>query len=290
MDSRPVVVITGATNGLGRLVALDLAGRDIRLGIVARDRAKVGQLRRQIERDSPGSTVDGFLADLSSVRDVRRVGQEISAHYDRIAVLINNAGVHAFSQRVTPEGFAEMTAVNYLAPWVLTNALLDTLAASAPARIVNVASQAARQAGGIAPARDLTDTDEYNRRESGRRYGRSKLMDIMFTQELARRLAGTGVVANCCCPGFNTTGLGRELPFATALEKILHGLRVGDPRRGAAIIIRLATDPAFAATTGGYFSVRAAKPLVCPEPGRGEAIQRELWDITANLLDHIATA
>ena len=126
MESRPVVVITGATNGLGRLVALDLAGRDIRLGIVARDGAKVAQLRRQIERDSPGSTVDAFLADLSSLRDVRRIGQEISARYDRIAVLINNAGVHGFSQRVTPEGFAEMTAVNYLAPWLLTNTLLDT--------------------------------------------------------------------------------------------------------------------------------------------------------------------
>ena len=290
MDSRPVVVITGATNGLGRLVALDLAGRDIRLGIVARDSAKVAQLRRQIEQDSPDSRVDAFLADLSSLRDVRRVGQEIGAHYDRIAVLINNAGVHAFSQRITPEGFAEMTAVNYLAPWLLTNTLLDTLAASAPARIVNVASQAAGHAGGITPARDITRTDEYNRREASRLYGRSKLMDIMFTQELARRLAGTGVVANCCCPGFNTTGLGRELPFAGALEKILHGLRLGDPRRGAAIIIRLATDPAFAATTGGYYSANAAKPLVCPEPGRGDAIQRELWDVTANLLDHIITA
>jgi NAD(P)-dependent dehydrogenase (short-subunit alcohol dehydrogenase family) len=289
MDSRPVVVITGATNGLGRLVALDLAGRDIRLVIVARDSAKVAQLRRQIEQDSPGSTVDAFLADLSSLRDVRRVGQEIGAHYDRIAVLINNAGVHAFSQRVTPEGFAEMTAVNYLAPWLLTNTLLDTLAASASARIVNVASQAARHAGGITPARDVTSTDEYNRRESSRLYGRSKLMDIMFTQELARRLAGTRIVANCCCPGFNTTGLGRELPFAAALEKILHGLRLGDPRRGAGIIVRLATDPAFAETTGGYFSVNA-KPLACPEPGRGEAIQRELWDVTADLLDHIVTA
>ena len=114
-------------------------------------------------------------------------------------------------------------------------------------------------------------------------------MDIMFSQELARRLAGTGVTANCCNPGFNTSGLGRELPMAGVLNKILATLRVGDPRRGAGIITRLATDPAFADTTGGYFSVKDAKPLDCPEPGRGADVQRELWDTTATLLDEILT-
>jgi NAD(P)-dependent dehydrogenase (short-subunit alcohol dehydrogenase family) len=109
-------------------------------------------------------------------------------------------------------------------------------------------------------------------------------MDIMFSQELARRLAGTGVTATCCDPGFNTTGLGRELPFAGLLEKVLRGLRIGDPNRGAAIITRLATDPAFAGRTGGYFSVRDAAPLPCPEPGRSEAIQLRLWEATAELL------
>jgi NAD(P)-dependent dehydrogenase (short-subunit alcohol dehydrogenase family) len=170
--------------------------------------------------------------------------------------LINNAGVHAFSQRVTPEGFAEMVAVNYLAPWVLTNTLRDKLMGSAPARVVIVASEAARHSGGITPARDITLTDDYNRRESAALYGRSKLMDIMFTQQLARRLEGADVTANCCESGFNTSGLGRELPFADVLEKVLTRLRVGDPRRGARIITRLATDPAFASTTGGYRNVR----------------------------------
>jgi NAD(P)-dependent dehydrogenase (short-subunit alcohol dehydrogenase family) len=176
-----------------------------------------------------------------------------------------------------------MTAVNYLAPWVLTNALRNKLIASAPARIVTVASEASRHAGSVDPARDLTDTAHYTRRGSAARYGRTKLMDVMFSQELARRLAGTGVTANCCDPGFNTTGLGRELPFAGVLEKALRGLRVGDPGRGAAIITRLATDPAFATSTGGYFSVKDARPLECPEPGRGEAIQRQLWEATEQL-------
>jgi NAD(P)-dependent dehydrogenase (short-subunit alcohol dehydrogenase family) len=269
-----ILVITGATNGLGKVVAGDLARRGAQLAVVARGPAKVDALRQEI------GPVDAFFADLSSPREVRRVGEEIAARHERIDVLVNNAGLHAFAQRVTPDGFSEMVAVNYLAPWVLTNALRDRLAG----RVVTVASGAARQAGGIDPARDLTSTEPYTRRESMELYGRTKLMDIMFSQELARRLAGTGVTANCCDPGFNTTGLGRELPFAGLLEKTLGALRIGDPRRGAGIITRLATDPAFATTTGGYFSVKDAKPLVCPEPGRGEDVQRALWDATAEIV------
>ncbi|MFJ9210970.1 SDR family NAD(P)-dependent oxidoreductase [Streptomyces sp. NPDC102264] len=284
MDRRPVMVITGATHGLGRLAALDLARGGAALGVVARSAEKAGALREEIGAAAPGTPVEVFLADLSLLREVRRVGKEISARYPRIDVLINNAGLHAFSQRITPEGFSEMTAVNYLAPWVLTATLRDRLVASAPARIVTVASEASRRSGGIVPARDLVLTDDYGRRESSRLYGRTKLMGIMFSQELGRRLAGTGVTANCCDPGFNTSGLGRELPLAGVLEKALTRLGVGDPRRGAGIIVRLATDPALAGTTGGYYSVKDAEPLLCPEPGRGEVIQRELWERTATLL------
>ncbi|GAA4232373.1 NAD(P)-dependent dehydrogenase (short-subunit alcohol dehydrogenase family) [Streptosporangium album] len=287
MDDRPVIVLTGATNGLGKIAALELAHRGAHLGIVARDPVKAETLLREIDQVAPGTSAELFLADLTSLKDVRRAGQEIATRFERIDVLINNAGLHAFSQRITPEGFAEMTAVNYLAPWVLTNTLRDKLVASAPARVVTVASEASRHSGGIDPARDLTLVDDYNRRESSKLYGRSKLMDIMFTQELGRRLAGTGVTANCCDPGFNTSGLGRELPFSGILEKILTRLKIGAPQRGAGIIVRLATDPAFAATTSGYFSVKDAKPLTCPEPGCSEAIQRELWETTANLLSDI---
>jgi NAD(P)-dependent dehydrogenase (short-subunit alcohol dehydrogenase family) len=224
------------------------------------------------------------------LRDVRRAGKEIDARYERIDVLINNAGVHAFSQRITPDGFAEMVAVNYLAPWVLTNTLRGKLVASAPARVVTVASEGARWAGRIDPLPDLTATATYTRREAMTLYFRSKLMDIMFTQELGRRLAGTGVTANCCDPGFNVSGLGRDLPFAGVLERLLRALRIGDPRRGAGIIVRLATDPAFAETTSGYFSVKEAAPLACPEPGRSRRIQAELWETTATLLDGVLSS
>jgi NAD(P)-dependent dehydrogenase (short-subunit alcohol dehydrogenase family) len=290
MNTRPVVIITGATNGLGRMAALELARWGAHLGVVARSQAKVDELRREIELVAPGTPVDAFIADLTSLRDVRRAGKEIDARYERIDVLINNAGVHAFSQRITPDGFAEMVAVNYLAPWVLTNTLRGKLVASAPARVVTVASEGARWAGRIDPLPDLTATATYTRREAMTLYFRSKLMDIMFTQELGRRLAGTGVTANCCDPGFNVSGLGRDLPFAGVLERLLRALRIGDPRRGAGIIVRLATDPAFAETTSGYFSVKDAAPLACPEPGRSRRIQADLWETTATLLDGVLSS
>lgn len=288
MDDHPVIVITGATNGVGRLVALDLARRGARLGVIARDRGKLGDLRAEIDHVAAGTPVEGFLADLSSPREVHQAGKDIAARYENVDVLINNAGLHAFSQRITPDGFSEMTAVNYLAPWVLTTALRSALVRSAPARVVTVASEAARHAPDIDPAIDIADVNPFDRRRSMALYGRSKLMDIMFSQELARRLNGTGVTANCCDPGFNTSGLGRELPFAGALEKVLTVLRVGDPRRGAAIITRLAIDPAFATTTGGYFSVKNAAPLMCPVQGRDENIQKALWDVTATLVGDLS--
>ncbi|MEV6831132.1 SDR family NAD(P)-dependent oxidoreductase [Amycolatopsis sp. NPDC051102] len=269
------VVITGATHGLGRLVALDLARRGASLTVIARSRAKVDDLRREIGADA---AVTACLADLANLQEVRQAGEEVAAGVD---VLINNAGLHAFSQRVTGDGFSEMVAVNYFAPWLLTTTLLPKLTASA--RVVTVASQASRHSGGLDPNRDLTRTDPYTRRGSSAWYGRTKLMDIMFTQELARRLAGSGVTAVCCDPGFNTTGLGRELPFAGPLHRILTAAGVGDPRRGAAIITRLATEPAFAAANGGYFS-RAGKPLPCPEPGRSTEVQRTLWTVTESVL------
>ncbi|MFF7598482.1 SDR family NAD(P)-dependent oxidoreductase [Streptomyces mirabilis] len=287
MDLRPVIVMTGATNGMGRLAALDLARRGAHLGIVARSRPKADALRAEIERAAPGTPIDVFRADLSLLAEVRRAGEEIAARYPRIDVLINNAGLHAFSQRVTSEGYAEMTAVNYLAPWVLTDALRDRLTASAPARIVTVASRASLRADSIDPLLDLTDTADFTRVGSSPRYGRSKLMDIMFTQELGRRLQGAGVAVTCCCPGFNATGLGRELPLAGALERALTALGIGNPQHGADIIVKLATDPEFADSAGGYFAAKSAKPLQCPQVGRGEAVQRALWEATAELVHDI---
>ncbi|MEU3528338.1 SDR family NAD(P)-dependent oxidoreductase [Streptomyces sp. NPDC038707] len=276
-------MITGATSGLGRIAAFQLARQGYRIGTVARSRSRAEALVTEL-RTVTDEPVDVFHADLGLLCDARRAGEEIAAHYPRIDVLVNNAGLHAFAQRVTAEGLAEMTAVNYLGPYVLTEALIAKLGASAPARIVNVASEAAQRAGTIDPAQDLRRTAPYTRRESMAVYGRTKLMAIMWTQELARRLDAAKVTVNCCDPGFNTTGLGRDLPGSAVLERVLRTLRIGDPRKGAGIIVRLATDPALTETTGGYFSVDDARPLQCPAPGRDPRVQRELWDATTALL------
>ncbi|MCZ0209610.1 SDR family NAD(P)-dependent oxidoreductase [Streptomyces sp. UMAF16] len=280
---RPVAVITGATSGLGRIAAFQLARQGYRIGTVARSRTRAEALVTELATvtDEP---VDVFHADLGLLCDARRAGEEIAACYPRLDVLVNNAGLHAFAQRVTAEGLAEMTAVNYLGPFVLTETLIAKLGASAPARIVNVASEASRQAGTIDPAQDLRRTAPYTRRESMALYGRTKLMTIMWTQELARHLDAAKVTVNCCDPGFNATGLGRDLPGSAVLERVLRTLRIGDPRKGAGIIARLATDPALRAITGGYFSVDDARPLQCPAAGRDPRVQRELWDATAALL------
>ncbi|MER7506056.1 SDR family NAD(P)-dependent oxidoreductase [Nonomuraea pusilla] len=281
---KPVIVITGATSGLGRLAALDLARRGARLAITARDPARAEQARERLRAQTPHTEVDVFLADFTRLADVRRIGHQISDRYDHIDVLVNNAGVHAFTPRTTVDGYPEMIAVNYLAPWLLTRELLPALRRAPAARIVNVASQASRRHGTLRLPQDLTETVPFTARGSARHYGKTKLLDIMFTLELARRLAGTTITANCLDPGFNTTGLGRELRFAAALEKILTRLSIGDPARGAGLIVALATDPAFAGRTGGYYTVRGTRRIRPAPPGDDPELQALLWHETERLL------
>ncbi|MFF9563677.1 SDR family NAD(P)-dependent oxidoreductase [Leifsonia sp. NPDC014704] len=280
----PTIVITGATSGLGRLAAIELARQGARLAITARDAGRADATRAAIDEVHPGAEVRVFSADLTRLDDVRRVGQEIAAAYEHVDVLVNNAGIHAFEQRVTADGFPEMVAVNYLAPWLLTRELLPALTRTPGARIVNVASEASRRHGTLALPEDLTDTTPFTARGSSIVYGKTKLLDIMFTRELARRIENTGVTANCLDPGFNVTGLGRELRFAAPLERVLRLLRIGDPARGAGLIVRLATDPAFAGRTGEYYSVGSAKPLTPAHPSGDVEWQQRLWAETERLL------
>ncbi|MFD9698094.1 SDR family NAD(P)-dependent oxidoreductase [Lentzea sp. NPDC059081] len=272
-------VLTGATHGLGRIVALDLAARGVELVVLARDPRKVDELRREA---GGAAFITAVEVDLASLRQVRRVGEEI-ARSGPLDGLINSAGAHVVSPRLTTEGFSEMVAVNYLAPWVLTAALLPSLTASPSARIVSVGSRGADMVKEIDPRRDIADTSSYSRTGSFVRYGRTKLMDIMFSQELARRLSGTGVTSNCCDPGFNATGLSREWPLFSTVTKALGVLGAGRPERGAGIIASLAIDQTYRGVTGQYVS-RSGKPVQCPEAGRSADVQRELWIATESLL------
>jgi NAD(P)-dependent dehydrogenase (short-subunit alcohol dehydrogenase family) len=275
------IVLTGATSGIGRCAAIALARQGASLVLTARSRARADATVAMIEAAAPGTRVDVHYGDFADLASVAALGREIVARHPRIDALINNAGLHAFKPRVTADGYSEMVAVNYLAPWLLTNILRETLIRSAPSRIVTVASESQRQAAGFDPLAALVDQRPFSARGSSAAYGQTKLMNIMFSMELARGLTGTGVAVNCLCPGFNVTGLGRELWFATPLERLLTWLKIGNPERGAGIIVRLASDPAFADVTGGYFSVSDARPLVPVAPGADPQAQQALWQATA---------
>jgi NAD(P)-dependent dehydrogenase (short-subunit alcohol dehydrogenase family) len=276
------IVITGATSGIGEATAAALAGPGCRLGIVARNPDKVARVREALLGASPGAEIDVFIADLSLLAEIRRVAAEIDAAFDRLDVLINNAGISASAPRTTTEGIDEMVAVNALAPFLLTNLLLDKLKASAPSRVVNVASEAHRLGWSVG-ADDLYHLGGYGRLGGMRAYGKTKLLDILFTFELARRLERTGVTANCLCPGLVATNLPSDQPAAVALGHVLSRTPlVRTPAEGARMSVRLATDPGVEGITGRFFtSTAAAKPLPALPALRDRELQGALWDAMA---------
>jgi NAD(P)-dependent dehydrogenase (short-subunit alcohol dehydrogenase family) len=152
------------------------------------------------------------------------------------------------------------------------------------ARIVNVVSEASRNHGELKLPEDLTNADAFNAKGSSLLYGKTKLLDIMFTAELSRKLSGTGVTVNALNPGFNVTGPGRELWFSSVLERILNFLHIGDPQKGADIIVRLAIDKEYNGVTGGYFNVGTGKSITPVYPGGDSTMQNKLWNDTKELL------
>ncbi|MFE6078476.1 SDR family NAD(P)-dependent oxidoreductase [Paenibacillus sp. NPDC057886] len=283
--TQPIIVITGATSGLGQLAAMELAKRGAHLVLTARSEERAETTRNKIREIAPSAKINFFFGDLSLLSDVKRIGLEIADAYPRINVLLNNAGLHAFEQRVTSEGFAEMITVNYLAPWLLTHTLQPSLIQAGHARVVNIASEASRNHGKLVLPDDLTDTAPFTARGSSSIYGKTKLLNIMFTGELARQWDGTGIRVNALNPGFNVTGLGRELWFASMLERILTFLHIGDPRRGAEIMTRLAMEPAFGEVSGGYFNVGSGASITPVYPGGDAGMQNKLWTVTTQLLE-----
>jgi NAD(P)-dependent dehydrogenase (short-subunit alcohol dehydrogenase family) len=266
-----VVVITGATSGLGRLAALRLAEMGARLVLVARDQMRAERTLAELRTTGPGQVHGAYFADLSLIAEVKRVGAEIAAAEPRIDVLINNAGSIFGRRRVTADGLELTFATNHMAYFVLSYMLLDRLKASAPARIVNTASGA--HFGNRLDFDDLQMARDYRARIA---YGRSKLCNILFTRELARRLAGTGITANCLHPGFVTTGLGQRdgLVFGTVMRIAM--LFAGRPEPGAATIIYLASDPALDGVSGEYF--RDCHPVQPSPQARDNADARRLWE------------
>ncbi|MEU5877407.1 SDR family NAD(P)-dependent oxidoreductase [Spirillospora sp. NPDC047279] len=288
MDEK-IAVVTGATSGIGRATALELARRGYRIAIVCRNEAKGKATVAEIERSTPGAGAEIFLADLSVLADVRAVAARLGERLDRLDVLVNNAGVHDGRSGVSADGFDRMIATNHLGPFLLTNLLTGLLTASAPARVVVVSSEAHRWAGRFDPE-TLAEPGSYGKPGSFRVYGRSKLLNILFAQELAARLAGTGVTANALCPGAVVTGLSTGIAHGLPARERLGALLqrtplLRTPAQGARMVVRLATEPGFEGRTGGFVaSTRAGARLPVVAARRDTTFQRAVWDRSADLV------
>ncbi len=272
------VLITGATSGIGKATASGLAALGASVAITGRDLGRVEAVAAEIRSATGNREVRGFAADLSSQAEVRRLAAEVLAATPRLDVLINNVGGSWATRHVTADGLEHTFAVNHLAAFLLTNLLLDRLKASAPARIVTVASAA--QATGTIDFDDLQGERGYSERKA---YPQSKLASVMFTYELARRLEGSGVTATVLHPGVVNTAFGADDPGL--IFKVLVPLMrpfMKTPAKGAATSIYLASSPDVAGTTGRYFA--NSKPTKSSERSYDGAVAARLWKVSADLV------
>ena len=270
-------LVTGATHGIGRATAEALAAQGATVIVHGRDSAAVGAVCREVARSAGNAKVTGVVADFASLASVRRLAADVAARHERLDVLVDNAGTGARGLRRTSDGFEWLFGVNHLAPFLLTNLLLDKLKASASARVVVVASIAYRRA-----VLDLGDANWERRKYSGlAAYGASKLANILFTLELARRLAGSGVTANCLHPGVVATNIFSQLGFVGRLFTLLARPWLLTPQKGAETSVYLASSPEVASVSGRYFDRCREVPL---EPVAGDAeAARKLWELSERL-------
>ncbi|MCW5893187.1 MAG: SDR family oxidoreductase [bacterium] len=275
MDGR-ICVVTGATSGIGREIARALAAAGDHVAVVCRDRGRGEAVAAELDAAAGRPAASVHLADLSRQADVRRVAGELLVRCPRIDVLVNNAGVVNLAHATTDDGIETVFATNHLAYFLLTLLLLPRLRASAPARIVNVASEAHRF-GRL----DLDDLGQAGSYRAMRVYGTSKLSNILFTYELARRLEGSGVTVNCLHPGAVATGLGHNNGRWAILATRLLAPFFRTPRQGADTAIWLASAPEAAGEHGRYFVRRRAKRTSRPTYDR--ALAARLWDVSAAL-------
>jgi NAD(P)-dependent dehydrogenase (short-subunit alcohol dehydrogenase family) len=265
-----VVVISGATSGIGRIAAEKLAGQGARIVMVARDRGRAEETLARLREVGPGVAHSLHYADLSLIADVKKVGADIAAAEPRIDVLLNNAGSMFGARKLTAEGLERTFALNHMSYFVLTHCLQEKLVAAAPARIVNTASNAHLRA-----TLDFGDLQTKSRYVPTIAYGRSKLCNILFTRELARRLAGAGVTANCLHPGFVATNFGQRDAGLFGWGLRLAMLFAARPEPGADTIVHLANSSTVADVSGRYFyNSREREPSAAAQD---DAVAARLW-------------
>lgn len=270
-----VCVVTGANSGIGQAAALTLARFGAEVILVCRDKARGEAARAEIGAAAAAGQPRLEIADLSSMPEVRDLAGRLS-DLGRLDVLINNAGLVLGERRISADGFEYTFALNHLAPFLLTNLLREKLVASAPARVITVSSAAHRGA-----RLDLADLQLAGHFSGWRAYANSKLANILFTTELASRLAGTGVTANCLHPGTVNTGFGRDGSRLLRLGLDLGRRFLRTAGQGADTVAYLASSPAVEGATGGYYIKR--KLRTPSRAARDQATARRLWEISAEL-------
>lgn len=279
-------MITGSNTGIGEETALGLARLGATIVMVCRDREKGAAAAARIVKRASNPAVSLMVADLSSQSQIRRLAGDFhegrggapsfTGRGPRLDVLIHNAGVILPQRRLTAEGIEEQLAVNHLAPFLLTHLLIDALRASAPSRIIVVASQV--ESRGAIQFDDLQSAKGYAPLTA---YFQSKLANVLFTYELARRLQGTGVTVNCLHPGVIATNLLSDFMAKPRAMGFLSRLSYPGPERGARPSIRLASDPALATTTGKYFKELREAPT--SEASHDPELAERLWTTSEEL-------
>jgi NAD(P)-dependent dehydrogenase (short-subunit alcohol dehydrogenase family) len=269
----PTVVLTGATRGIGRPAAIELARRGAELAIVGRDAARVGATAEEARAGGGGAPVHEHVADLASMEDVRRLAADLLVAHPRIDVLASNAGAMFTSRHMTPEGFEQTFALNHLGPFLLTSLLLERLEQSG-ARVVVTASDAHK--GGALDLDDLQS--EHARFRSQRVYGTSKLCNVLFTRELQRRQPDLTV--NCFHPGVIRTGFGKNDGALARVGLTLAGPFLRSPEAGARTLVWLALDPA-GELRGQYLEKQ--RPVEPSAAAQDDRLAAELWERSEEL-------
>jgi NAD(P)-dependent dehydrogenase (short-subunit alcohol dehydrogenase family) len=270
-----VALVTGGTSGIGKATATALAAMGADVVVVGRNRERGEQAAAEI-RAKTGGRVDLALSDLASQAEVRALAEGFRRRYDRLDVLVNNAGLVQSTRTESPDGIETTFAINHLAPFLLTNLLLDVLKESAPSRIVTVSSEAERW-GNL----DFEDLQSRKKYRGFPVYGMTKLANIMFTYELAERLKGTGVTATCMHPGAVNTRFGADSTGPMTILFRLSKPFMRTPKQGADTLIWLASSPEVEGLSGRYYSDR--KPIEPKKIAQDPEARRRLWDESERL-------
>jgi NAD(P)-dependent dehydrogenase (short-subunit alcohol dehydrogenase family) len=271
--SGKTVLVTGANAGIGFARAMELARRGASLVMICRTRERGEKARDEIVRTSGNTTIELMVCDLASQKQIHAMAAEYKSRSDTLHVLINNAAVVPAQRILTEDGIEMQFAVNHLAYFLLTNLLLDPLKAGALSRIVNVASGMH-----FRTSMDFNNLQAEKGYKAMKHYGLTKLLNILFTYELARRLEGMGVTANCLFPGFTATDLGRDFsPFSRFIMKTMARKK----EDGARTVIYLATSPEVASVSGKYFSNE--KEVLSSKDTLDVEAARHLWELSARM-------